>query len=491
MTAVRVPPFFVLKFGGTSVARPHRWEQIARTVRAHIERGQHPVLVCSALSGVTNELEALIAAVESGQPPTGVIERIWAKHVKLANALGLDADAILGERLSQLTELAAATDATPAWQAKVLSRGELMSTALGAAYLRKVGIRANWVDARTILRATEDELASEAQRYLSACCDHEANVEAQQRLHASGAEVSVTQGFIARDAAGETVLLGRGGSDTSAAYLAASLAAERLEIWTDVPGLFTIDPRKTDQARLVPEASYDEAAVMGALGAKVLHPRCLGPVRAAGIPLAIRWTDRPEVDGTVIGRATDSAVGIKAVSTRSNLCLVKMQRDRRWQPVGFMAEVSACFHRHGLSMDLISSSSSEIRATIDLGADPGAGELLPALLHDLESICEPELVADVTCLSVIGSGISAELPRVAGVMKLLGEPEVHLVSHAADDTHVSYVLEGSVADELCVTMHDELFERPSASPVRLGRTWQRLNAKPRSRRESSTNRARA
>jgi diaminopimelate decarboxylase/aspartate kinase len=489
VTAVRVPPFFVLKFGGTSVARPHRWEQIARIVRAHIERGEHPVLVCSALSGVTNELEALIAAVESGQPPTGVIERIWAKHVELARALGLDAEAILGERLSQLTELAAATDASPAWQAKVLSRGELMSTALGAAYLREVGIRAEWVDARTILRAQEeDALASDAQRYLSATCGHEPNTEAQERLHASGAQVSVTQGFIAHDDDGETVVLGRGGSDTSAAYLAASLSAQRLEIWTDVPGLFTIDPRKTDQARLVPEASYDEAAVMGALGAKVLHPRCLGPVRAAGIPLAIRWTDRPEVDGTVIG--ADAESGIKAVSTRSSLCLVKMQRDRRWQPVGFMAEVSACFHRHGLSMDLISSSSSEIRATIDLGADPGAAELVPELLRDLDSICEPELIRDVTCLSVIGSGISAELPRIAGVMKLLGEPEVHLVSHAADDTHVSYVLDASVADELGVTMHDELFERPSDSPVRLGRTWQRLNAKPRARR-SSTRRARA
>lgn len=490
MTEVRVPSFFVLKFGGTSVARPHRWEQIARTVRAHIARGEHPVLVCSALSGVTNELEALVAAVENGQPPTGVIERIWAKHVELARALGLDADVILGERLSQLTELAQATDASPAWQAKVLSRGELMSTALGAAYLQKVGIRAHWVDARTILRATDEKLASDAQRYLSACCGHEADLEAQERLLASGAQVSVTQGFIARDAQGETVVLGRGGSDTSAAYLAASLSAKRLEIWTDVPGLFTIDPRKTDQARLVPDASYDEAAVMGALGAKVLHPRCLGPVRAAGIPLGIRWTDRPEVSGTVIGAAAEGAAGIKAVSSRSKLCLVKMQRDRRWQPVGFMAEVSACFHRHGLSMDLISSSSSEIRATIDLGADPGASDLLPALLADLESFCEPELLGDVTCLSVIGSGISAELPRIAGVMKLLGEPEVHLVSHAADDTHVSYVLGADVTDALAVTMHDELFERPSDSPVRLGRTWRRLNDKPRARR-SSTPRARA
>lgn len=489
VTEQRTSSFFVLKFGGTSVARPQRWEQIARTVRAHIARGEHPVLVCSALSGVTNELEALIAAVEAGASPTGVLQRIWIKHVELAQALDLDAEAILGDRLAQLTQLAGTASTSPAWRAKVLSRGELMSTALGAAYLRKVGIRAEWVDARTILRAQQDAHASEAQRYLSACCGHEADLEAQQRLRASGAEVSVTQGFIAHNDRGETVLLGRGGSDTSAAYLAASLSAKRLEIWTDVPGLFTIDPRKTDSSRLVPEASYDEAAVLGALGAKVLHPRCLGPVRAAGIPLGIRWTDRPEVEGTLIGPSSEP--GIKAVTTRKNLCLVKMCRDRRWQPVGFMAEVSACFHAHGLSMDLISSSPSEIRATIDLGADPGAEDLLPALMSDLAAICEPQLLRDVTCLSVVGSGISSELPRIAGVMKLLGEPEVHLVSHAADDTHVSYVLDASVADELGVTMHAALFRRPSDSPCRLGPTWAELNAKPRGRRTSSPQRARA
>ena len=492
LTETHDSPFFVLKFGGTSVARPQRWEQIARTVRAHVQRGEHPVLVCSALSGVTNELEALVAAVESGASATGVLQRIWTKHVELARALELDAEAILGDRLAQLTELAATTDPSPAWRARVLSRGELMSTALGAAYLRRVGIRAEWVDARTILRAEEDPHANESQRYLSARCGHDANPEAQARLHASGAEVSVTQGFIAHDDAGDTVLLGRGGSDTSAAYLAASLSATRLEIWTDVPGLFTIDPRKTDTSRLVPEASYDEAAVLGALGAKVLHPRCLGPVRAAGIPLGIRWTDRPEVEGTLIGPASESRPGIKAVTTRKNLCLVKMCRDRRWQPVGFMAEVSACFHEHGLSMDLISSSPSEIRATIDLGADPGASDQLPALMASLAELCEPELVTDVTCLSVVGSGINTELPRIAGVMTLLGEPEVHLVSHAADDTHVSYVLDATVADDLSVRMHEALFARPSESPCRLGRTWAELNAtKPRAPRASQPQRAQA
>ena len=483
------PPLFVLKFGGTSIARPERWERIAQIVGSHVARGEHPVLVCSALAGVTDGLEALVAAVESGVSPTGALQEIWKRHVMLAASLGLDAEAIVGSRLAELTELAATTDPNPAWRAQVLSRGELMSTALGAAFLRKAGLDAQWVDARKLLRAEADPHANEAQRYLSARCDHAPDPAARAHVLDGGATVTVTQGFIAHNDEDETVLLGRGGSDTSAAYLAAVLSAEKLEIWTDVPGLFTIDPRRTDAARLVPDVCYDEAAVLGALGAKVLHPRCLQPARSQSIPVGIRWTDRPEVDGTRIGPEESATPGIKAVTSRKGLALVQMRRDRRWQPVGFMAEVSGCFHRHGLSMDLISSSPSEIRATIDLGAAPGARELLPALMADLRAICEPELVEDVTCVSVVGRAISTELPRIAGVMKLLGEPEVHLVSHAADDTHVSYVLEASVGDDLAVTIHAALFEVASARNG-MGPSWADLQdePKPRRRRPRSDNR---
>ncbi|MAQ14937.1 MAG: hypothetical protein CMN30_09090 [Sandaracinus sp.] len=471
-----ITPYFVLKFGGSSVARPRGWKQIARAARAHAGRGEHPVIVCSALGGVTDHLEALIAAAEAGDTPTAALQGIWQQHVSLARELGLDADAVLGERLAELTELATAENHGPAWRARIFAMGELMSTTLGAAYLRHRGIEARWVDARQLLCAETDPAANEAQRYLSARCDHSRDPDVAAHLERESAAVTITQGFIARNDAGETVLLGRGGSDTSAAYLAARLGARRLEIWTDVPGLFTIDPRRTDRSRLIPRVTYDEAAVLGALGAKVLHPRCLEPVREHGIPLAIRWTSRPELEGTVIGDGDDNRPGIKAVTSRSKLCLVSMERDREWQPVGFMAEVATCFHQHGLSMDLISSSPSEIRATIDLGANPGAEALLPGLLKDLKSFCRPTLHQDLTCVSVAGSEIGAELPRIAAIMHLLGEPRIHLASHAADDTHVSYVVDERLGQDLAVAIHEALFCATDSVP--LGPTWDELHQAP-------------
>ncbi len=470
--------FVVLKFGGTSVASPSRWQHIASIVMDNVGRAKHPVLICSALAGVTNSLETLVEAVLLGRAPTEALARIRELHERLAHGLGLDLEAALGEELSSLTELSMRAgpwlEACPeAWQARVLAVGELLSTKLGAAWLRSQGLAVRWVDARSLLEAVPEPVGA-AQRYLSARCDHEPDPGARSRLAADGTEATITQGFIARNHCGETVLLGRGGSDTSASYLAAKLEAERLEIWTDVPGLFTADPRFTPQARLLPRISYEEAAVFGALGAKVLHPRCLGPASEADILLGIRWTDRPEVPGTLIGGGPEFAQpGIKTISSRSSLCLVCMRRPRDWQPVGFMAEVAACFRNRGLSMDLISSSPAEIRATVDLAALPGASERVEQLLEDLGRLCAPSIIRDVACVSIAGTSVSSELPRLATALLLLGEPVVHLFSHAADDTHVSYVVGADAAPDLVRAMHAAVFDDADGAET-LGPNWTEL-----------------
>ncbi|PRQ03006.1 Bifunctional aspartokinase/homoserine dehydrogenase 1 [Enhygromyxa salina] len=451
----------MLKFGGTSVASPQRWRHIASVVMDNVRRGKHPVVVCSALAGVTDTLTALVDAVELGGAPDELLARVGELHQRLADALELELDAVLGDELSSLTQLSARVGppCPEAWRARVLAFGELLSTKLGAAWLRAQGLNVHWVDARSLLEATPEPAGGAAQRYLSACCTHEPDPAARGRLASDTIDATITQGFIARNHRGETVVLGRGGSDTSAAYLAAKLQAERLEIWTDVPGLFTADPRFAAQARLLPRISYEEAAVFGALGAKVLHPRCLAPAHAAGILLGIRWTDRPEVPGTLIGAGPEfTRSGIKMISSRSSLCLIRMRRPRDWQPVGFMAEVSACFRNRGLSMDLISSSPAEIRATIDLAALPGASARVNELLEELEQFCVPSIIRDVACVSIAGTSVSTELPRLATALLLLGEPSVHLFSHAADDTHVSYVVDAAAARDLVRVMHAAVFD---------------------------------
>lgn len=449
--------FAVLKLGGTSVANADCWQRVARVVRASSEAGEHPIVVCSALSGVTNLLDGWVASVLAGGPGDDLTP-LMGLHQRLGEELGFDARAILQGDYDVLAALfeRGATDPSPRWQAQVLSMGEQMSCRLATHWLNSAGIAARFVDARDILLAKSDTSEPVLARYLSAECGHRPSPALQSSLGASGAEVTITQGFTATNEDGETVLLGRGGSDTSAAYIAAILEAERLEIWTDVPGLFTSDPRHISEARLVPQLTYDEAAILGSLGAKILHPRCLPPLEAAGIPLHVRWTQRPDTPGTIVS-AQRTPTGVRAVTTRKDLCLVVMRQPRRWQPIGFMARVATCFEKHRLSMDLVSSSATEIRATIDLAANPAAADRLGALLASLNEVCEASVRHDVMCVSIVGTTISRALEHVSACLGRFAEPQVHLVTHAADDTHISVIVDEEHGGSLVTEVHDQLF----------------------------------
>ena len=184
----------------------------------------------------------------------------------------------------------------------------------------------------------------------------------------------MTQGFIASDAAGDTVLLGRGGSDTSAAYLAAKLAAQRLEIWTDVPGMFSANPRATPQARLLRSLHYDEAQEIASSGAKVLHPRCILPAKSQQIPIAVYATQCPQIEGTHISaEGGDGAAQVKAVCIKKGITLVSLDSPGMWHEVGFLADAFQVFKRHGLSVDLVSTSETNVTVSLD----PAANSLDP------------------------------------------------------------------------------------------------------------------
>ncbi|MBM4225811.1 MAG: bifunctional aspartate kinase/diaminopimelate decarboxylase, partial [Gammaproteobacteria bacterium] len=269
----------VLKFGGTSVSSEPNWRNIAATARARLDRGARILIVHSALSGVTDRLEKLLAAALLGQQ-LEAFQALRERHVELARALGIEAGAALEpwfeeleQRLNDIHKAAAISDRA---RAQVLAMGEILATVIGERYLSKQGLRTSWVDARTLLRAEARDSATAKAEFLSATCDFRPNSLLQQRL-ASLSPLVITQGFIASNEAGDTVLLGRGGSDTSGAYFAALLQAQQLEIWTDVPGMFSANPRSTPSARQLLELTYDEAQEIATAGAKVLHPRCLLP----------------------------------------------------------------------------------------------------------------------------------------------------------------------------------------------------------------------
>ena len=232
----------------------------------------------------------------------------------------------------------------------------------------------------------------------------------------------ITQGFIASDAAGDTVLLGRGGSDTSAAYFAAKLLALRLEIWTDVPGLFSANPRATPQARLLRSLHYDEAQEIASSGAKVLHPRCILPAKAQRIPIAIYATHSPLLEGTHISaEGGDGAAQVKAVCIKKGITLVSLDSPGMWHEVGFLADAFQIFKSHGLSVDLISTSETNVTVSLDPAANSLDQTLIDALINDLSQLCRVQVLGPCASVSLVGRNIRAILHQLGEAFELFAE----------------------------------------------------------------------
>jgi bifunctional diaminopimelate decarboxylase / aspartate kinase len=471
----------VVKFGGTSVSTRERWETIAQVARGVLAEGLRPVVVCSALSGVSNLLERVLGEAVRGEH-RATLDEIIAKHVKLGESMGVDARALLAEELGLIERLALGTSLTrevsPRLQAAVMATGELMSTRMGAAFMSALGLDTSWLDARELLSATREVSTNEQRHYLSAACGFAPDEALMARLGGIEASVLLTQGFIARDEAGETVLLGRGGSDTSAAYIAAKLGAARLEIWTDVPGMFTANPRQVPSARLLRQLDYQEAQELATMGAKVLHPRCIEPARRYGIPLHIRCTTHPEMEGTVISaQAPKSGPQVKAVSTKGKIPLVVLDTVGMWQQVGFLSDVFGTFKQAGLSIDLIATSETNVTLTLDPVANALDTGTLQALVRDLGQYCQARTVGPCASVSLVGHNIRAILHQLGPALEVFEEQQIYLMSQAASDLNLTFVVDEDQADRLVRELHALLFGGHAADAL-IGPTWAELFEQP-------------
>lgn len=455
-------PWIVLKFGGTSVSSLACWETIAKVVRRRLDQGLRPLLVCSALSQVSNELEAALSTALEGGDPAKPLSSVWARHEELAQDLGLDPQPLLGPDFAEcerrLRGVSLTREASPRLRAEISSCGELLSTHLGAAWLEAQGIAIRRVDARRLLDAQPDHDRPIEARFLSATCAHGENPGLQRRLQQVGEPVVLTQGFIVRGPDRGTALLGRGGSDTSAAYLAAGLGAERIEIWTDVPGIYSADPRRVEGARRLLRLGYAEAAEITTRGAKVLHPRCLEPARQASIPIHIRCTQDPEAEGTVIDRTgeTDGASAI-AIATRGRMAIVNLEVEGSWQQVGLLAEITGCLARHGYSIDAIASSPTRITVALDPAANPQDAAMRQALLGELERLANLNVVDPVASVSLIGTHLTTVLHHLPSLFECLrGQEEIYLMAHAANDRSLTFAVDESAADAIVRKLHGDL-----------------------------------
>ncbi len=465
-------PWAVMKFGGSSVASAECWGTICAQAQAHLDAGRNVLVVVSALAGVTNLLSAVADGLDAAGRKAAAAD-LAARHDALLQALGLEPGPgylRLRENLSALIDAAGAPLAGQ-HRAQLLAHGELLSSSLGQQLLARNFESCCWQDAREMLQA----LAATPFDPLSARCGDEADPELAQRLEAAG-RLHITQGFIAAGPAGTTSLLGRGGSDTSAAYLAARLQAQVLEIWTDVPGMFSADPRIVPDARLLRRLSYSEAQELASMGAKVLHPPSIQPARRHGIPVYIKDTGRPDEPGTgIFARTLNEEAQVKGVVSRDNITVITMENPAMWQQAGFLADAFALFKRHGYSVDLISTSEATVTVSLDpqVSAHYDAGRMA-AFLADLEAVCRVNVHRGCVSISLVGNAIRTILGRLSAALDVFQDRHVHMVTQSANDLNLTLVVEPEHAVSLVRKLHQLLIAAQADNRPAFGPSWTEL-----------------
>lgn len=423
-------------------------------------------------------LEQLIEEIDQNGPVAETLARLGERHHQLCEEMDVNA-AITDKWLSSLARLVEGVKLigllTDEVRARIMAHGELLSTTIGHAWLERNGISIQWRDARDLLTALPTPIeATQSRRYLSAICSNEPNDSLKNDLETTSAKAVITQGFIARDEHDRTVLLGRGGSDTSGAYFAAQIQAERLEIWTDVPGMFTVNPKDRRDARLLRLIGYQEAQVMVALGARVLHPRCIRPVSEARIPLHIRCTLAPEMEGTVISSEADQQrPHVKAVATRRKLYLLRLYCPGHWHTSGLLSDVTTVFKRHGLSIDLIANSPQHVTLTMDPAVTPIGPIEEENLLRDLEMFGQLSFKPDVGSVSLVGSQIDTVIDQLATGLSGAADSTIHMISQAPSVDGLSFVLDPEDVANVMNPLHDWLLAG-DLPPRTFGPSWELL-----------------
>jgi diaminopimelate decarboxylase/aspartate kinase len=463
----------VLKFGGTSVAGLRQWEIIADLARARHEQGYRILLVCSAVAGVTNRLTALADQADSESR----LDELLEIHRSLSDELGLEHEYWLPDAEQQIR---ACLDGIierpgPSSTASLLALGEWLSTRIGFGFLRK-HLDVSWIDARDALEILPEPDLSPARYWLSASCEPGRDNKLAVRW-GKLSPILITQGFVVRTPEGETALLGRGGSDTSAALLAGRLSAERLEIWTDVPGLFSADPRLIPQARLLHSMDYAEALEVAASGAKVVQSRCIRAASATKTPIVIKDINWPDVEGTRIGVNKKNTSGIKTITCQENMAVILLQNLDTRRQVGFLAGVFEIFRRRGISVDLVATSETTTTVAVNCRANHLESHELNRLVEELADRCRVRLFDNCVCVNLVGRGARTALARLQGTMKIFLRQPLLMLSQSANDLCLSILVLAGDHGPLLKRAHEALIpDKDNGSDGLFGPSWEQMQS---------------
>ncbi|MDI1242472.1 MAG: lysine-sensitive aspartokinase 3 [bacterium] len=445
-----------MKFGGTSVGDVAAFERVYHVVSSQMEK--RLVVVVSAMTKVTDALLAAFDMAKKGDFAEAItsLQPHFERHVVVANHFIPEGspnlfDVELQFVRNELSDLLmrAARRSLPLSMLKdaIVSYGEQLSSRLLAEVLKAKGMSARQFDSRRLIM-TDDEFGA-AQPIID-----ETNEIVRLELEPSirAGEVPVMGGFIAGNRAGETTTLGRGGSDYSAAIVAAALNASELQIWTDVSGVMTCDPRISSNARTIPVLSYEEAAELAYFGAKVLHPKTIKPAVDNAIPVRVCSTFQPDRIGTMILAESGHAPNtIKSIASKKNITILRINSARMLGAYGFMSAVFQVFDRHRTVIDVISTSEVSVALTLD------HADGIDKLVEDLRRLGDVEVESGYAVICVVGDGLRASTGLASKIFSTIEDVHVALVSHGASAVNLTFVVRESDASTVIKKLHEEFF----------------------------------
>ncbi len=449
----------VMKFGGTSVAN---FEAITRTIFIIGGRlDKKPVVVVSALSKITDLLYRISDAAASKKlhETKELLTQLRKRHIDLTEEL-LAQSVLKDEAVERVNELCDSLEGlamavcslgelSDRNKAVIISTGEYLSSTIISYAMNAKGIRTKWIDARTMMITSESYLKGEPDMEAISAKVPEIISEAYE-----GMDAVITQGFVGVTAEGRPTVLGRGGSDYSASLIGMAVDAERIEIWTDVDGVRTADPRYVQNTKSLEQISFEEAAEMAHFGAKVLHPLTIEPAVKKNIPIYVLNSMNPSGKGTAILRNELIEDGVKSVSFKENIRVINIFSTKMINTSGFLRRVFEIFSESKVSVDLISTSEANISVTVD------AAQNIDAVVAELSEFADVIVDDDKSQVSVIGKNIV----KLNGMLKKTFTPlkkcNVYMISQGASFVNISFVVDREELIEVVRDLHHHLFEQP-------------------------------
>jgi aspartate kinase len=445
-----------MKFGGTSVKDAAAISRLVAIVRAARERGgaDGPLVVVSALSKVTDTLLTMAAHAAAAETAdvTRLLDELRRRHDETAGgavqdparraALRSALDSDLRELATLAHALVVLRDASPRLQDALAAVGELLSSRIVAAALEDAGLAARWVDAREVLVTDSSIPAQPLMNETRARCRH-----VLVPIVASGG-IPVVGGFVGATAAGVTTTLGRGGSDYSASIFGVGVGASEIQIWTDVDGMQTADPRIVADTRTVPKLSFDEASELAYFGAKVLHPSTIVPAVAEAIPVRILNSSRADGAGTLITAEASGGEMLTAIACKRPVTIIDVVSTRMLMAYGFLRRLFEVFERHRTAVDVVTTSEVSVSVTID---DRRA---LDAIVADLSAFSQVSTTDDMALVCAVGERLRTDpalCPHVVGALE--GLP-IRMVSQAGFRRNITVVLPSEHLIEAMTRLHD-------------------------------------